>query len=534
MMDLPLSMLNEDIQERTTRLFRIYNQYRIVMGVLLVSAMLWATSQQVATYHNLNLYQIATTSYLAIHGFIGLLLLAKLQPSLPQLSLSLAMDIALLSLLIYSSSGIASGYSNLLFVSVAAANILIQGRLGTFFAALAALGVMSAAILLMLDGRGSVDDIIKSGLIGMLFFATAFLIQSISRRLQVSEKLAQKRAQDVVELEHLNRKIIQRMRTGIIVADEQGNVRLINEAAYDLLSGLDLETPLQVLPLPLLERLFQWRIDATVRTAPFRVGPQRAPIQANFAPMEKDGKKEVLLFLEDTSKITQQAQQMKLASLGRLTAGIAHEIRNPLGAISHAGQLLLESPTLSEGDRKMGETILRHSARMNGIIESVLQLSRRKQPEPELLDLNRWLEQEIEDFTAAGTTTAEIHCRLDPANPKGRFDPNQLSQVITNLLGNGLRYSEQNTGKAVVHVETGLTEQDQAYIDILDKGPGISEELREHLFEPFFTTEKQGTGLGLYISRELCEANQAQLDAEPAATGGSRFRITFAHPKRIT
>src|SRR5690606_40751567 len=152
-------------------------------------------------------------------------------------------------------------------------------------------------------------------------------------------------------------------------------------------------------------------------------------------------------FLEDTSKITQQAQQMKLASLGRLTAGIAHEIRNPLGTISHAGKLLLESHILSEGDRKMGEIILRHSARMNGIIESVLQLSRRKQPEPELLDLNQWLAQEIEDFTAAGTTRAEIHCRLDPASPKGRFDPNQLSQVITNLLGNGLRYSEQNTGK---------------------------------------------------------------------------------------
>jgi len=534
MMDLPLATLNEDIQERTTRLFRIYNHYRIVMGALLVSAMLWMTNQEVANYHNLDLYQIATSSYLAIHGFVGLLLLAKLQPSLPQISLSLALDIALLSLLIYSSNGIASGYSNLLFVSVAAANILIQGRLGTFFAALAALSVMLAAILLMLNGRGSADDIIKSGLIGMLFFATAFLIQSISRRLQVSEQLAQKRAQDVAELEHLNRKIIQRMRTGIIVADEQGNIRLINEAAYDLLSGLELEMPSQVLPLPLLERLFQWRIDPAVRTSPFRVSPQRAPVQANFAAMEKEGKKEVLLFLEDTSKITQQAQQMKLASLGRLTAGIAHEIRNPLGAISHAGQLLLESPTLSESDRKMGEIILRHSARVNGIIESVLQLSRRKQPEPELLDLNSWLKQDIDDFTAGGTTNAEILCRLDPANPQGRFDPNQLSQVIANLLGNGLRYSEQKTGKAVVHVETGLTEQQQAYIDIIDEGPGISDELREHLFEPFFTTEKQGTGLGLYISRELCEANQAQLDADTAETGGCRFRITFAHPKRIT
>lgn len=534
MMDLPLASLNEDAQERTARLFRIYNHYRIVIGLLLVTAMLWITSEKNTPFHDLSLYQVTTTAYLAIHSFVGLLLLARLQPNLPQISLSLILDTALLSLLIYSSNGIASGYSNLLFVNVAAANILIQGRLGTFFAALAALGVMCTTIFLTLTERGNVDDIIKSGLIGMLFFATAFLIQNISRRLQASELLAQKRERDLAELERLNHKIIQRMRTGIIVADEQGNVRLINEAAYDLLNGLELEKPLQVLPLVLLERLFQWRIDPTVRTPPFRTNPQRAPIQANFAPLEKEGKKEVLIFLEDTSKITQQAQQLKLASLGRLTAGIAHEIRNPLGAISHAGQLLLESPTLSDGDRKMGEIILRHSARMNGIIESVLQLSRRSQPDPELLDLNSWLEQYIDDYTAGGTTNAVIHCRFDPAQPQGRFDPNQLSQVIANLLGNGLRYSEQKTGKPVVYVETGTTDQQQAYIDIIDVGPGISDENREHLFEPFFTTDKQGTGLGLYISRELCEANQAQLDGENTETGGSRFRITFAHPKRIT
>ncbi len=522
------------LPEHAPRLFRIYNHYRIVIGLILVTALLWDPSKEIQNYVQLDLYRISASTYLALHIFIGFLLMAGLRPGLRHVTTSLLVDILLLVTLVYSSTGLTSGYSNLLVVSVAAGNILIQGRLGIFLAAIAALGILGVAVAHLLQGTGSVETVIRAGLFGILYFATAFLIQSITRRMLVSEQLAQARARDILELEKLNHQIIQRMLTGIIVADTQGRVRLINEAARDLLGDYDPDAaPDRMLPLELLERLFQWRINPSQRISPMRISHERAAVQASFASLNKSDAREVLIFLEDTSKITQQAQQMKLASLGRLTAGIAHEIRNPLGAISHAGQLLLESPSLTDGDRKMGEIILRHSKRMNGIIENVLQLSRRKAPEAELLDINQWLEHYIEDYTACGTTSAQINLRKDPIAPQGRFDPSQLAQVIANLFGNGLRYSEQQTGKAVVHVETGVTAQEQAYVDVIDEGPGISADSLEHLFEPFFTTDQQGTGLGLYISRELCEANQAQLDCLPRPQG-CQFRVTFAHPQRTT
>jgi two-component system sensor histidine kinase PilS (NtrC family) len=243
----------------------------------------------------------------------------------------------------------------------------------------------------------------------------------------------------------------------------------------------------------------------------------------------------VIVFLEDTVEIQQRAQQLKLAALGRLSASIAHEIRNPLGAISHAGQLLSESRNLDKGDTRLTDIINMQSRRMNGVIENVLELSRRKPPSPIRLNLKNWLTEFVTEFRQSMPDAVDIRINVQPATTEVRVDPGQLGQALTNLAVNGLRYSKEKTGRATLAIDGGIDQStDRPYLNVVDDGPGVPDDRVDNLFEPFFTTERTGTGLGLYITREMCEANQARVTYSRDQRGGSCFRITFAHPDRIT
>ncbi|WP_232465256.1 sensor histidine kinase [Oleiphilus messinensis] len=523
--------------DNSAKLFRIYNHYRVVVGLILVGSLFFFTQPQVNQFQHLFLFEIGSICYLALNIFIAFLLLAGLKPSIEHVLFSMIIDVLILNGLLYSSTGTSSGIANLIIISVAAGNILLYGKPGVFLAALSALCTLSIAIYMVIQHNREPSEIVQSGILGIIYFAAAFILQNISRRISASEKLAQLRAKNIAELEMLNHQIIQRMQTGIIVTDEFGDLRMMNHAASLLLepsSDAVQPTP-TTLPIELKQRLDHWRLEPQVRTEPFKSQSSRTQVQANFTRLDKDQGHDILIFLEDTSKVAQQAQQMKLASLGRLTAGIAHEIRNPLGAISHATQLLSESVNLDPGDKKMTDIILRHANRMNGIIENVLQLSRRKQPDQQILELNTWLQEFIDDYLASGGIEADITFKPESENAYIRFDSSQLEQVLTNLIDNGLRYSKQKTGKSTITLEVGsTTNTDKSFINIIDQGPGISSDNIVHVFEPFFTTNSSGTGLGLYLSREICEANQAHLDYINDSETNSCFRITFAHYKKRT
>jgi two-component system sensor histidine kinase PilS (NtrC family) len=517
-----------------TKLFRVFSHYRVVIGLLMLGS-LFIEMKGFNNYRFALLYQVGVVAYLALNLFISFLLLAGLKPNTKHLSLSMMIDIFLLHALMYCNEGISSGLANLVVISVAAGNILVQGRLGTLLAATAALLSLGIEIQPVLYRGAGVQGVVQSGLLGIIYFATAFILQNIARRISSSDQLAHRRAKNIAQLEKLNHQIIQRMLTGIIVTDEFGNIRLMNQAAANLAfaSGTRPEGRNQ-LPDELRERFDRWVFDSDTRSPPFRPDASRPAVQANFTQLEKDHGHDILIFLEDTSKVAHQAQQMKLASLGRLTAGIAHEIRNPLGAISHASQLLAESELLDAADRKMTDIILRHARRMNGIIENVLQLSRRKQPEAQLLDLYPWIQEFITTYTAEGGIQAHINIESAAEEIQARFDPSQLEQVLANLFDNGLRYSKEGAGMSALKLRIGVNEiSKRAYVDIIDFGKGIDEKNLQHIFEPFFTTNRTGTGLGLYLCRELCEANQAQLDYIKSKHE-SCFRITFAHYKKIS
>lgn len=525
------------LDSQRTRLFRIYNQYRVVVSLILV-ALIFVSSRNTfgLQYRFPVLYESTAVSYLGLNLFIAFVMVAGFNPRQRHVTLSILLDIFVLHLLLFFSSGIGSGLANLVIISVAAGNILVPSRIGIFYAALATLGSLGLVVWGTLIFQDGADAMVRAGFLGLLYFSVAFLLQHVTRRLILSETLAQQRGRSLAELQRLNHQIIQRMRTGIVVSDTFGHIRMANLAAAELLSGRANDPAHgKQLPQPLKQRLERWLRDPLQRTEPFQAAPEAPVVQANFTRLSREQGEQILIFLEDTSKIAQQAQQLKLASLGRLTAGIAHEIRNPLGAISHAAQLLAESPDLEPGDRKMTDIIQRHSGRVNGIIENVLQLSRRREAEAELFDLNTWIRGFVDDYQSQMTQSPELILALSQESALARFDQSQLEQVLTNLCENGLRYSFANTGHARLWLTVGMSpDGERAYIDIEDEGKGVSAEQRATIFEPFYTTEKTGTGLGLYLARELCEANQAQLSLVTGTKSGCCFRITFAHSRRLT
>ena len=527
-------------------LFRVYNYYRLVLGILLIGLLLVDTTSFDGRFRQLDYFQAGVIAYLAVNAFIAVLMITGFQPSERNISVSILLDILIIHGLLVSSSGITNGMANLVIVSVAAGNIMTPGRMGTFYAALATLSSLAIALWAMLEQGKSADDLVRAGSLGIVYFVTAAALQYIAIRLRRSETLANSRARSLAELEQINQQIIQRMRTGILVLDREGQVRLMNAAASAMLAGYTVSaqqadtektTGADLLPASLLTGFKSWLLRPQKSIAPFQPASTSPPIQATFAHLNQNNGELVLVFLEDISRVTQQAQQMKLASLGQLTASIAHEIRNPLGAISHAAQLLDESPNMDTADQKMLAIIHRHSKRVNAIIENVLGVSRRETPAAEPIDLQPWLEQFRDDFLQTHSQHEPVLIRLEVqpgAHPTARFDTSQLEQILINLCDNGLRYSQWHSGEAKIEILTGIAADGaRAYIDIKDYGPGIAKENTSSVFEPFFTTDKSGTGLGLYLAKELCEANQAHLSLINTERPGCCFRVMFAHPGRV-
>jgi len=257
-------------------------------------------------------------------------------------------------------------------------------------------------------------------------------------------------------------------------------------------------------------------------------------IRPHFANLGGVTPAPVLIFLEDMSLIEEKAQQAKLAALGRLSASIAHEIRNPVGAMSHAGQLLAESDQLSPQDKRLTEIIRTNADRVSTIINNVLQLSRREATRPERLSLQEWLD----DFRAEFCETMQWpESRLTVTAPvdalEVRADPSQLHQIVWNLCDNAIRHGCAGSNTAVVEVRAGrMTTGARPFLEIGDRGPGVGAADIDRIFEPFFTSGQGGTGLGLFLARELAQTNGASLLYENRAGGGSLFRLVFADPTR--
>lgn len=517
--------------KQAQRLLRLYHLYRLSVGITLVLLISSNMDNQLLTYTNDDLLRSGSWLYLVLNILLVVFLENTRRPA-QRVALSLA-DVLLLCGLFYAAGGVASAIGNLLIVSVAISNTLLRGRIGLLIAAVGALGIVGSSFFLSFSQPTSPNDYLQAGTLGALCFAAALLVQGLIRRLDVSETLAEQRANEVISLETLNALILKRMRTGILVLDNHRRVQLANHSALTLLGRGSLENQLIDNHCPtLVERLQLWFNNPTLRPQSLKIASTGLELQPSFIALDQRPHHHTLVFLEDLAQIAQQAQQLKLVALGRLTASIAHEIRNPLGAISHAAQLLQESEELNGADRRLTQIVQDHSKRMNRVIENVLQLSRRQQTEPQRLDLKPCLERFVAETREGVTERQQIHLHIGTGDFKTLMDPNQLNQILDNLLRNAWRHSALSHDQAQAWLKLFVHPDSQLpTLEVLDNGPGVAPDHQVYLFEPFFTTSPQGTGLGLYLSRELCESNQARLDFEPRQGGGC-FRITFAHGRK--
>jgi two-component system sensor histidine kinase PilS (NtrC family) len=525
--------ITASIPEATTwRALRYFNLYRLVLSGLFTALVLTNTLPPPFGQDNRGLFTVAVLGYLCAAVVMQVFMEQRYLGRLSLIYAQVLLDIGAITTMMFASGGVASGLGILLIITVIGGSILTAGRHALAFAALSAIAIISEEAYAAFVYRTTAVSYTQAGLLGAVFFAAAILAYFSARRLRESEALAHQRAAAIANLERLNVSIVQRMRSGIVALDAQNRVRVMNASAARLLgTAPDAEGRTLNELLPELARRFEtWRREG--RNAAMPVHGSAGDVTVAFSALGADDRQGTLIFLEDDAMLRQRAQQLKLASLGKLVASIAHEIRNPLGAISHAAQLLGENEAQLVEDRRLTEIIRDHSQRVNAIVENVMNLARRDVTIAESFELRPWLEEFAIELRARYDLDAgAIALRVQPADLTVRMDGSQLQQVLWNLCENALRYSK---GSPLIELRAGIDPgSGRPFLDIIDHGGGIAPEFVERIFEPFATTEATGTGLGLYIANELCEANQATLRLESNSAKGCWFRINFAHPGRL-
>ncbi len=501
-----------------------FNVYRLIVGLVL-GILTWYSQDRAlvaAQYQDL-FYAVCLASALtALLGWVACLW--RWTAFLPQLAFTLVADTVFITLMIYASGGIGHGVELMLFVTLAAGGLIGRGRLAMFYASLATLAVLAEETMRMF-AFGEAPQYLQTGLLSVGYFAVAWLAHTLAQYTRESEQLAEQRGVDLANLAQVNELILRDMADGVIVVDNNGVIRTRNGTTEDLLGPMPIavaEPKLKEYSPELAEWLAGWRSNPTNRFMLMRSPVATKQMRLRFVPIGEHSIQGTVIFLEDLAQEQAQARQIKLAALGRLTGNIAHEIRNPLSSISHATELLQESELDATG-QKLCRIIRENCERLGRMVSDVLELNRSDRAKPEALDAHSYLGGFIEQLRQVEKVAPEI-ISLE-LNVQGTlyFDPNHLHQILWNLTRNALRHCKMAAGSVRVCLNRS-PQPGTLQLDVMDDGPGVPTDMLTRLFEPFFTTESQGTGLGLYIARELAEANNASLDYVELAPG-AHFRV---------
>jgi two-component system, NtrC family, sensor histidine kinase PilS len=511
------------------RILWIVGLFRAACGALLLG---------LALLFDLHAMNVATpnsfVSAASLYFVFGLAAFAWIQQEwltlpLPQTLLALlAGDIFFLALVMIAGGSSGAPLPILLFPQLAASGWLLRTQTAFFHAALAAIMLLALETYRLLGGEIVGPQLFQTALICLGYFAMVGTAVVIGRYTKASEDLATQRGIDVANLEHVNRLIIQDMQDGVLVVDLTGVVRGHNAQVTRLLGGFGRMRGgmrLSEFSATLHDYWRRWNEDLSEPLPPFKVDTTQRLLRVRLVRIGSGLNGGTLIYLEDLGRAQNEAQQMKLAAMGRLTASIAHEVRNPLSAINQAAQLLEEDGTVAPEGRRLLSMIRSNSKRIDRIVGEVLQLNRRDRQQPEVIQLG--------DFVR--TLTDEI-IQAESIPPGGvviditddllvMFDRGHLNQIAWNLVRNAWQHCQKGDASIRIAARPGYM-GDAVICELGDDGPGVPAEFRAQIFEPFFTTRPGGTGLGLYIARELADANGAALELLPRSPGAI-FRMTF-------
>ena len=522
------AMLFERIGSSPKRELYLFGLYRILGASLMTGLIYSPLSTLIPPSTSPRLASAASLSYLSLA--ILLLMWARWQRQYSErvAIVSVIIDIIAATLISYAIPGVEAGIAMILLFNIAASASLLSLATSLLIAIIAAIATAAEYLWSHIIDMASQRSLAELMMFVASYLSGAFVCQRIAQRARSSQALAERRHAQVINLAEINELIIRRMRTGVLVVDHEDRLALVNEAAALLIGHNPLsqgDQSLDKISPELDRRLSQWRKQFIVNKNPLRLHPNLPEVQPQFVRLLVDSEF-VLIFLDDPRVVSRRAESLTLNTMGRFSASLAHEIRNPLTVIQHAAQLLQESSTLNEADQRLPQIILQQCKRTNGIVDSVLALARRERSKPENMDVNDVIGSCVEEFrTMVSSQNATIEVRFEKNPLPALFDPRQFYQVMTTLIHNAVTHGHHPEQPA--HVLIWATHKEHnAIIEVTDNGPGISPEVIERLFQPFFTTSEHGTGLGLYIANELCNANQACLSYHKSPSGGACFRLS--------
>ena len=519
------------------RTLRLLNIYRLIVALIFVSTLFASHDKSWLEYNSLSLYNSSSISYL----IFAVIAAACTWQQRPKLEISVTaqtlLDIIFIILLMSSMGGSKSGIGLLLIINIAGASLVSQGRLALFYAAIATIGLLFEQTYRAFNLDSQSDGYTQTAMLSLSCFTIAWLAHSLAKSMQQSETLASQRGIDLENLAQINALITHEMQDGVLVVDHNLMVKQHNVKAENLLgiglkgrAELWLDQPLST-TMPALAKLIRlWEQEQPESDAAFnsvaKLQTEARELRLRFLPVSAQHSDGVVIFIEDWSQTQTQAQQLKLAALGRLTANIAHEIRNPLSAISHANQLLQEDADCNSTTQRMLQIIADNVQRVDQIVTDVLELNRRDRTNQEIIQLELFLTEFHHQFCIVeNIPAAAFKLKLLTINTPITFDHRHLNQILWNLCKNGWRHCKKLEASLTLNLAFSSKIQ-LVNIEISDDGSGVPADIMPHLFEPFFTTENSGTGLGLYIARELCEANGAKIQYHPAKIG-SQFIISL-------
>jgi two-component system sensor histidine kinase PilS (NtrC family) len=515
----------------TRRVVNYFNIYRLVITVLLGIAYFGNLVEfnEPAAYPVLA--NAALVSYLLFAAYHLFSARRKDADFYRLATYSLVTDVLFLSLLVIALGSIDGGVGILLVFAAAVSAVLLPLRMALFIASIACIAIIGGALWLFMLGVKGTEALIQAGLYGITTMVSAVMAHQLAFWARDYRLTAEKHKATLSELEQVNELIIRRMRTGVMAVDHQNKIRVMNESAWFLMGSPPVrQRSLKSLSPRLEQALANWKKDPFADQKPVLLEPSQSQVLPNFVALPSDPEFGALIFLSDNNIVARRAVELSVNSLAKLSGSIAHEIRNPLAALNHAAQLLEESPQIRLPEMRLINIIQNHAKRMNGIVENILQLSRREQSRPELVPLHIFLPEFASEFRSSNVhRDLDFDSAIDPGETLVLFDKSQLHQCLWKLLDNAVDHASRD--RQIPQIRLALSRDEASgfcIITVADNGPGINKAQLGKIFEPFYTTRKEGSGLGLYIAKQLCEANQAELTVDSEPGQGAFFHIRLA------